>query len=86
LFNRGIEAAFERSNQNPFSSRQFQNDWSKTLGPNGIDAIRLYDLTINQDMDGVRKFITSLGGTESARYKATLAKITEMNNLLKGTK
>jgi hypothetical protein len=86
LFNRGIEAAFERSNQNPFSSRQFQNDWSKTLGPNGIDAIRLYDLTINQDMDGVRKFITSLGGTESVRYKTTLAKITEMNNLLKGTK
>jgi hypothetical protein len=86
LFNRGIEAAFERSNQNPFSSRQFQNDWSKTLGPNGIDAIRLYDLTINQDMDGVRKLITSLGGTESTRYKTTLAKITEMNNLLKGTK
>jgi hypothetical protein len=86
LFNQGIEAAFERSNQNPFSSRKFQNDWSKTLGPNGIDAIRLYDLTINQDMDGVRKFITSLGGTESARYKTTLAKITEMNNLLRGTK
>jgi hypothetical protein len=86
LFNTGIEAAFEKSGGNPFSSRQFQNDWSKTLGPNGIDAIRLYDLTINQDMDGVRKFITSLGGTESARYKATLAKITEMNNLLKGTK
>ena len=86
LFNQGIEAAFERSNQNPFSSRKFQNDWSRTLGPNGIDAIRLYDLTINQDMDGVRKFITSLGGTESVRYKTTLAKITEMNNLLKGTK
>jgi len=86
LFNQGIEAAFERSNQNPFSSRKFQNDWSRTLGPNGIDAIRLYDLTINQDMDGVRKFITSLGGTESVKYKTTLAKITEMNNLLKGTK
>ena len=86
LFNTGIEAAFEKSGGNPFSSRQFQNDWSRTLGPNGIDAIRLYDLTINQDMDGVRKLITSLGGTESARYKTTLAKITEMNNLLKGTK
>lgn len=86
LFNQGIEAAFERSNQNPFSSRKFQNDWSRTLGPRGIDAIRLYDLTINQDMDGVRKLITYLGGTESTRYKTTLAKITEMNNLLKGTK
>jgi len=86
LFNQGIETAFEKSNKNPFSSRKFQNDWSKTLGPNGIDAIRLYDLTINQDMDGVRKLITSLGGTESVRYKTTLAKITEMNNLLKGTK
>ena len=86
LFNTGIEAAFEKSGGNPFSSRKFQNDWSRTLGPNGIDAIRLYDLTINQDMDGVRKLITSLGGTESARYKTTLAKITEMNNLLRGTK
>ena len=86
LFNTGIEAAFEKSGGNAFSSRKFQNDWSRTLGPNGIDAIRLYDLTINQDMDGVRKLITSLGGTESARYKTTLAKITEMNNLLKGTK
>ena len=86
LFNTGIEAAFEKSGGNPFSSRQFQNDWSRTLGPNGIDAIRLYDLTINQDMDGVRKLITSLGGTESAKYKSTLAKITEMNNLLRGTK
>ena len=86
LFNTGIEAAFEKSGGNPFSSRKFQNDWSRTLGPNGIDAIRLYDLTINQDMDGVRKLITSLGGTESAKYKSTLAKITEMNNLLRGTK
>ena len=86
LFNTGIEAAFEKSGGNAFSSRKFQNDWSRTLGPNGIDAIRLYDLTINQDMDGVRKLITSLGGTESAKYKSTLAKITEMNNLLRGTK
>lgn len=86
LFNQGIETAFERSNGNPFSSRKFQNDWSRTLGPNGIDAIRLYDLTINQDTDGVRKLITSLGGTESVRYKNTLAKINEMNTLLKGTK
>lgn len=86
LFNQGIETAFEKSNGNPFSSRKFQNDWSRTLGPNGIDAIRLYDLTINQDTDGVRKLITSLGGTESVRYKNTLAKINEMNTLLKGTK
>ena len=84
LFSQGIEAAFTKSNNNPFSARNFQNSWVKTLGANGIDAIRLHDAFINSDVEGAKNLVKSLGGTESKRYKDALSKIGEMNLLLKG--
>ena len=84
LFNQGIETAFIKSNSNPFSARNFQNSWVKTLGANGIDAIRLHDAFINSDVEGAKNLVKSLGGTESKRYKDALSKIGEMNLLLKG--
>ena len=84
LFNQGIETAFTKSNNNPFSARNFQNSWVKTLGANGIDAIRLHDAFINNDIEGAKNLVKSLGGTESKRYKDALSKIGDMNLLLKG--
>jgi len=83
LFNRGVQAAFNKT-QSPFAARDFQNKWSSTLGNEGIDAIRLYDLTQNKDRDGLKQFVDSLGGPESPKYQAIKSKLGQMSLLLKG--
>jgi len=85
LFNRGVEASFTKSND-PFASRDFQNKWSQTLGNQGIDAIRLYDAVKNKNEDpqGLKQFVDSIGGPNSKKYKEILGKIGQMNLLLKG--
>jgi len=42
LFNQGVDNAFNRS-KSPFSSTEFKQRWTQTLGADGINAIRLYD-------------------------------------------
>jgi len=83
LFNRGVQAAFNKT-QSPFAARDFQNKWSSTLGNEGIDAIRLYDLTQNKDGDGLKQFVDSLGGPKSPKYQAIKSKLGQMSLLLKG--
>lgn len=84
LFNRGIQAELSRQNNDPFAARDFQTKWAETLGNDGINAIRLYDLTKNNDVQGIKEFVDSLGGQNSKNYKNILSKIQQMNQLLKG--
>ena len=85
LFNRGVENSFSKTND-PFAARDFQNKWSQTLGNEGINAIRLYDAVKNKNEDpqGLKQFVDSIGGPNSQKYKEILSKIGQMNSLLKG--
>ena len=83
LFNRGVQNSFNKSND-PFSARDFKDKWSTTLGVNGIDAIRLHDLTKNNDRIGLKEFVDYLGGPDSKRFKDATQKIGQMSLLLKG--
>jgi hypothetical protein len=83
LFNRGVQNSFNKNND-PFSARDFKNKWSTTLGVNGIDAIRLHDLTKNNDRIGLKEFVDYLGGPDSKRFKDATQKIGQMSLLLKG--
>ena len=83
LFNRGVQNSFNKNND-PFSARDFKDKWSTTLGVNGIDAIRLYDLTKNNDRIGLKEFVDYLGGPDSKRFKDATQKIGQMSLLLKG--
>jgi hypothetical protein len=74
LFNQGVDTAFNRT-KNPFSSTEFQQRWIKELGTDGINAIRLYDATLNNDKEGIREVVTSIGGKDSAEYKKLVLKI-----------
>jgi hypothetical protein len=82
LFNRGVEAATQSSGS-PFAARDFQNKWSKIAD---VDALTLYDSFKNKsdDPEGFKETIKRLGGVDSPKYKATLAKVTEMRKLIKG--
>jgi hypothetical protein len=74
LFNDGIDSEFNRT-RNPFSSTEFQQRWIKTLGTDGINAIRLYDATLNRDNEAIREVVNSIGGKDSAKYKKLVLKI-----------
>lgn len=74
LFNQGIDSEFNRT-RNPFSSTEFQQRWIKTLGNDGINAIRLYDATLNRDNEAIREVVNSIGGKDSAEYKKLVLKI-----------
>jgi len=74
LFNQGIDTEFNRT-RNPFSSTEFQQRWTKTLGTDGINAIRLYDATLNRDNEAIREVVNSIGGKDSAEYKKLVSKI-----------
>ena len=74
LFNDGLDNEFNRT-KNPFSPPEFQQRWTKTLGINGINAIRLYDATLNRDNEAIREVVNSIGGKDSAEYKKLVAKI-----------
>jgi hypothetical protein len=74
LFYDGIDNEFNRT-KNPFSPPEFQQRWNKTLGTDGIKAIRLYDATLNHDNEAIREVVNSIGGKDSAEYKKLVAKI-----------
>jgi hypothetical protein len=84
LFNRGVKAELSKQGNDPFAARDFQEKWATTLGNEGIDAIRLYDLTRNKDKEGIKEFVDSLGGVNSKKYQGILGKLKEMNKLLEG--
>jgi len=74
LFYDGIDNEFNRT-KNPFSPPEFQQRWNKTLGTDGIKAIRLYDATLNRDNEAIREVVNSIGGKDSPEYKKLVAKI-----------
>jgi hypothetical protein len=74
LFNQGVDNEFNRT-KNPFSPTEFQQRWIKTLGTDGINAIRLYDATLNRDNDAIREVVNNIGGKDSAEYKKLVLKI-----------
>jgi hypothetical protein len=80
LLNQGMDNAFNK-NSDPFAARDFQNKWSKVAD---INAIRLYDSIKNEDKDGIREVVDSLGGPGSKGYKKALDSIRFMNTLIKG--
>lgn len=84
LFNRGVQAELKRQNNDPFAARDFQTKWAETLGNDGINAIRLYDLSQNKDAQGIKEFVDSLGGVQSKKYQNLLVKLKDMNKLLEG--
>jgi hypothetical protein len=91
LLNRGIDNAFNRTND-PFSAPRFQQQWTRMLGSDGMDAIRLYDAIRNSKDDpaGVSEVIKSFGGQKTAdgqdtpRYARAKAKIELMKKLIGG--
>lgn len=84
LFNRGVKAELAKQSNDPFAARDFQEKWATTLGNEGIDAIRLYDLSKNKDAQGIKEFVDSLGGQNSKKYQSLLVKLKQMNQLLEG--
>lgn len=84
LFNRGVKAELAKQSNDPFAARDFQEKWATTLGNDGIDAIRLYDLSKNKDAQGIKEFVDSLGGQNSKKYQNLLVKLKQMNQLLEG--
>jgi hypothetical protein len=83
LFNQGIENSFQRT-RNPFSSTEFQQRWIQTLGPQGIDAMRLYDGLRNNDQEAIREVITQVGGPNSPGYQTLKRKLEDVKRLVEG--
>jgi len=81
LFNQGIENNFNRT-KNPFSSTEFQQRWTQTLGADGINAIRLYDAMRNSDKEAIREVVTQAGGPNSPGYQNLVRKIGDMQKLV----
>jgi hypothetical protein len=83
LFNQGVDNEFNRT-KNPFSSTEFQQRWTQTLGNDGINAIRLYDAMRNSDKEAIREVVTQAGGPNSAGYQNLVRKIGDMQKLIGG--
>ena len=83
LFNQGVDNAFNRT-KNPFSSTEFQQRWTQTLGADGINAIRLYDAMRNKDKEAIREVVTQAGGPNSPGYQNLVRKIGDMQKLVGG--
>ena len=83
LFNQGVDNAFNRT-KNPFSSTEFQQRWTQTLGADGINAVRLYDAMRNNDKEAIREVVTQAGGPNSAGYQNLVRKIGDMQKLIGG--
>ena len=83
LFNQGVDNAFNRT-KNPFSSTEFQQRWTQTLGADGINAVRLYDAMRNNDKEAIREVVTQAGGPNSAGYQNLVRKIGDMQKLVGG--
>ena len=83
LFNQGVDNAFNRTT-NPFSSTEFQQRWTQTLGADGINAVRLYDAMRNNDKEAIREVVTQAGGPNSPGYQNLVRKIGDMQKLIGG--
>jgi hypothetical protein len=83
LFNQGVDNAFNRT-KNPFSTPEFQQRWTQTLGADGINAIRLYDAMRNKDKEAIREVVTQAGGPNSPGYQNLVRKIGDMQKLVGG--
>ena len=79
LFNQGVQNEFRTSKGDPFSAREFQNRWSQTAD---INAIRLFDAMQNNDADGFREVVDSVGGPRSAEYNRLKQRIESMKRLV----
>jgi hypothetical protein len=80
LFNQGVENEFNKT-KDPFAARDFQNKWSQIAD---VNAIRLYDAMRNNDKDGMKEVVNTVGGPDSTGYKNLLNKIKFMGTLVKG--
>jgi hypothetical protein len=80
LFNDGIQREFGKTND-PFSARDFQNKWTKTVD---IDAVRLYDAMINKDNEAIVEIEKQFGGIGSKQYKALRDKTVKLQKLIRG--
>jgi hypothetical protein len=79
LFNQGVQSAFDRSKGNPLSARDFQNKWSQTAD---INAIRLFDAMRNNDADGFREVVDTVGGPKSAGFNRLKDKVESIKRLV----
>jgi hypothetical protein len=78
LFNQGIQSQFSKT-QNPLSARDFQNKWSQTAD---INAIRLFDAMRNNDQDGFREVVDSIGGLRSPGFDRLKNKVEAIKRLV----
>jgi hypothetical protein len=79
LFNQGVQSAFDRSKGNPLSARDFQNRWSQTAD---INAIRLFDAMRNNDPDGFREVVDTVGGPRSPGFDRLKNKVEAIKRLV----
>lgn len=84
LFGQGVEMAAQQNPNNPQVAADFRSQWAKTMGTNGLDAIRLWDAYQNQasDPQGLQEVVRELGGKDSAKYKAAYKRFYEITGLL----
>ena len=80
LFNDGLQKEFGKTND-PFSVRDFQNKWTKTVD---INAVRLYDAMINKDNEAISEIEKQFGGKGSAKVKDLIRKTVELQKLIRG--
>ena len=78
LFNQGIQNQFKKT-ENPLSARDFQNRWSQTAD---INAIRLFDAMRNNDPDGFREVVDTVGGPKSAGFDRLKTKVEDIKRLV----
>jgi hypothetical protein len=84
LLNEGIQNAVSRPGATRFAPLEFQQRWTQTLGPNGIDAIRLYDATQHNDTEAIQNIVKELGGVDSDKYKSVRSKLQDLQRLIGG--
>lgn len=81
VYNRGINNAVAQANGNPQAARDFANRWASVAD---VNALRMMDLTKNQDMAGRDALIKELGGTNSVAFQRTMQKVQLLNQMVQG--
>ena len=86
LFANGIENAAQMDRANPTVASDFRSKWTKTMGNNGLDTLRLWDAYQNlaSDPGGLDEVKKELGGEKSARFKAAFNRIDDIFALVRG--
>lgn len=84
FFNQALKTELAKPGSDAITARDFRDQWSNMLGSDGVDAIRLMDLIKNKDQEGMKKFITYIGGKDSTKYQSIKEKASQINSLLKG--